>query len=173
MQITIFANFALVKAGGWSYKPCHTNVTFNRKVSVSHKLNFHPCHRNFLKAGCRSLVLRGLWWFGWETQSVSGMAAAQISSHGSCLPPAAACSPPIQNTGNEWQMNYTSSERLLETITKKYNTYKPYLHTARQASLGKHAKEKKTLQMHSESLTSFLVVVYRSSGCAVEDYSRI
>ena len=87
MQISIFANFALMKARGWSYKSCYTNVTFNRKVSVLHKLNFHLCHRIFLKAGCRLLLLRWLWQFGWKTQSISWMTLTQISSLRSCTSP--------------------------------------------------------------------------------------
>lgn len=84
---SIFANFALMKARGWSYKPCHANLTFNRKVSVLHKLNFHPCHRNFLKARCRLLLLRCLWQFGWKTQSTSWMTLTQVSILRSCTSP--------------------------------------------------------------------------------------
>lgn len=65
MQISTFANFPIMTARKWSYKPCHTDVkTFKRKIPILEKLNFHACHGIFLKAGCRLLLLRFLWQFG-------------------------------------------------------------------------------------------------------------
>lgn len=65
MQISIFANFAIMTRREWSYKPCHTDVkTLKRKVSILEKMNFHSCHGIFLKARCRLLLLRCLWQFG-------------------------------------------------------------------------------------------------------------
>lgn len=94
MQISIFVNFALMQVRWWSYELCHADVTFNRKLSVFTQIKLPLCHRIFLKARCRLLLMRCLWWLGQKTRSISwwhwhkwvAWEAAQALCSGSCLP---------------------------------------------------------------------------------------
>lgn len=129
MQISIFAYFAEMKARGWSYKPCHANITFTKKVSVLHKLNFHPCRRIFLKARCRLLLLRCLWQFGWKTQSISWMTLTQISTLRSCTSP------------RLWQLPACCS-RLQASSFKTLSAMADELHLLRKASWNNHKEIK-------------------------------